>query len=299
MRPNVCRAVLLWDLLGWDSSPKHPAIHRMAVPVSPVLTHSHVPKAWQRPHKARGSCWGKVTARLCISFMLSRRMLCVKYRTVLVWAATADTWVMTSAGLHFQCHRVTGFSCQQIEPEEVRLFRNTFLVSPITVSTYSMLEPELSRTGAAVAPPRQTVHHHCDHKGLCCVIFPLYWCWAEQGAQGLCRGKHSALYPTLLPAAHLAAVVHCGHTRPMNWDPLNTALTSYSHLQGNPVPGAAHTSNKSTTPLSIHTPAQAVTSNPGVTCSFPSTVFGTLDWNHCTQFLSKGKTLEQDLSVCF
>lgn len=43
-------------------------------------------------------------------------------------------------------------------------------------------------------------------------------------------------------------------------------------------------------------PAQAVTSNPFVTCSFPSTVFGILNQNHCTQFLPKGKTLSPTTS---
>lgn len=175
-----------------------------------------------------------------------------------------------------------------------------------------MVAPELSRTGAALAPPRWIVQHpchHCDHKRLHCVTFLSCWCWAEQGAQELCRGKHFALYPilggTLLPAAHLSAVMHCAHTRPMSCGPVTTcwlltALISYSYLQDNPVPGAADTSNKSTPhPDSIHIPAQAVTSNPGVTCSFPSTVFGILGWNHCTQFLPKGKTLEQDLSFSF
>lgn len=49
-------------------------------------------------------------------------------------------------------------------------------------------------------------------------------------------------------------------------------------------------------PHSIHMPAQAVTSNPCVTCSFPSTVFGILDQNHCAQFLPKGKTLSPTTS---
>lgn len=30
----------------------------------------------------------------------------------------ADTCMMTSAGLHFQCHRVTAFNCQQIDPDK-------------------------------------------------------------------------------------------------------------------------------------------------------------------------------------
>lgn len=54
---------------GWQ----HPHV---VVPVTPVLTHSHIPKAWQRPHKTGSNRkllpsaafipTGKVTAMLCI-----------------------------------------------------------------------------------------------------------------------------------------------------------------------------------------------------------------------------------------
>lgn len=110
-----------------------------------------------------------------------------------------------------------------------------------------MLKPELSRSGAAVGWIVQHPCHHCDHKRLCC--FPLVP-MLNRTSTGAVQRKAFCTLPHSAPTAPLGAVmVTPGPWAVTHWTPAGlTALTSYSHLQDNSVPGAAHTSNKSTTP---------------------------------------------------
>lgn len=83
---GTCLAGILL-FTGWQHA-------HMVVLVTPVLTHSHVQKTWQRPHKTwiKGSYSSPAfhwESHSSIRFMLSRKMLYVEnYRTILVWAAT-------------------------------------------------------------------------------------------------------------------------------------------------------------------------------------------------------------------
>lgn len=193
MRRSVCKATLLGDLLGWDSCPKHPAIHRMAACTHGSAWHSCPHSQSQKPdkdlikHKATGSC-----CHPQLLLPLGRSLLCcVSVSCFLggcwVWKTTEQFWSglprVHSWHLNDDKWWITlsvsqsNWFCQQVDPDKVIrealseiLFLCLRLLSALTPClNQSWAERELLRH-----PPRWIVQHPChhwDHKRLCYVMF--------------------------------------------------------------------------------------------------------------------------------